>query len=143
MRWLGVMNRSFDLMVEYALKRKTRGKPLAEFQTIQNFVAESAAEIQSAKLLTLYAAWKMDQGEDARKEISLIKFHGAQLINNVVNRAIQVHGSLGYSKDTPLEAFYREARAAHIYDGPDEVHRVVVAKRIFKEYKKKLEELTV
>lgn len=143
MRWLGVMNRSFDLMVEYALKRKTRGVPLSEFQTVQNFVADSAAEIQSAKLLTLYAAWKMDQGEDARKEISLIKFHGAQLLNNVINRAIQVHGSLGYSKDTPLEAFYREARAAHIYDGPDEVHRVVVAKRIFKEYKKKLEELKV
>lgn len=135
MRWLGVMNRSFDLMVNYALKRKTRGQSISEFQTIQNFVADSAAEIASAKLLTLHAAWKLDQGEDARKEISLIKFHGAKILNDVINRAIQVHGSLGYSKDTPLEAFYREARAAHIYDGPDEVHRVVVAKRIFKEYK--------
>lgn len=141
MRWLGVMNRSFDLMVNYALKRKTRGKPLAEFQTIQNFVADSAAEIASARLLTLHAAWKMDQGEDARKEISLIKFHGAKIINDVINRAIQVHGSLGYSKDTPLEAFYRESRAAHIYDGPDEVHRMVVAKRIFKEYKQKEEKV--
>ncbi|SER86507.1 acyl-CoA dehydrogenase family protein [Psychrobacillus sp. OK032] len=135
MRWLGVMNRSFDLMVNYALKRKSRGQSLSEYQTIQNFVADSAAEIASAKLLTLHAAWKLDQGEDARKEISLIKFHGAKILNDVVSRAIQVHGSLGYSKDTPLEAFYREARAAHIYDGPDEVHRVVVAKRIFKEYK--------
>ncbi|MFC2948054.1 acyl-CoA dehydrogenase family protein [Virgibacillus sediminis] len=141
MRWLGVMNRSFDLMVNYALKRKTRGTPLAEFQSIQNFVADSAAEIASARLLTLHAAWKMDQGEDARKEISLIKFHGAKIINDVINRAIQVHGSLGYSKDTPLESFYRESRAAHIYDGPDEVHRMVVAKRIFKEYKRKMEEV--
>ena len=135
MRWLGVMNRSFDLMVNYALKRKSRGQSLSEYQTVQNFVADSAAEIASAKLLTLHAAWKLDQGEDASKEISLIKYHGAKILNDVVNRAIQVHGSLGYSKDTPLEAFYREARAAHIYDGPDEVHRVVVAKRIFKEYK--------
>ncbi|SFD42897.1 Acyl-CoA dehydrogenase [Lentibacillus persicus] len=143
MRWLGVMNRSFDLMVNYALKRKTRGTPLSEFQSIQNFVADSAAEIQSARLLTLHAAWKMDQGEDARKEISLIKFHGAKIINDVINRAIQVHGALGYSKDTPLESFYRESRAAHIYDGPDEVHRMVVAKRIFKEYKKKAEAVQV
>ncbi|SDI09642.1 Acyl-CoA dehydrogenase [Alteribacillus persepolensis] len=143
MRWLGVMNRSFDLMVSYALKRKTRGVPLAEQQTIQNFVADSEAEMASARLLTLHAAWKMDQGEDARKEISLIKFHGAKILNDVINRAIQVHGSLGYSKDTPLEGFYREARAAHIYDGPDEVHRMVVAKRIFKEYKKREKELTV
>ena len=135
MRWLGIMNRSFDLMVNYAMERKTRGKTLSEYQTIQNFVADSAAEIASARLLTLHAAWKLDQGEDARKEISLIKFHGAKILNDVINRAIQVHGSLGYSKDTPLEAFYREARAAHIYDGPDEVHRIVVAKRIFKEYK--------
>ncbi len=135
MRWLGVMNRSFDLMVNYALKRKSRGHSLSEYQTIQNFVADSAAEIASAKLLTLHAAWKLDQGEDARKEISLIKFHGAKILNDVINRAIQIHGSLGYSKDTPLEAFYREARAAHIYDGPDEVHRIVVAKQIFKEYK--------
>ncbi|MFJ5757732.1 acyl-CoA dehydrogenase family protein [Neobacillus sp. NPDC093182] len=138
MRWLGVMNRSFDLMLDYAHKRKTRGKPLAEFQTIQNFIADSAAEISACRLMTLHAAWKMDQGEDARKEIALIKFYGAKILNDVISRAIQVHGSLGYSKDTPLEAFYREARAAHIYDGPDEVHRMVVAKRFLKEHKNKM-----
>ena len=140
MRWLGVMNRSFNLMLDYSLKRKTRGKALAEMQTIQNFIADSAAEISASKLMTLHAAWKMDQGEDARKEIALIKFYGAKILNDVINRSIQVHGSLGYSKDTPLESFYREARAAHIYDGPDEVHRMVVAKRILKEYKNKNEQ---
>ena len=140
MRWLGVMNRSFDIMVSYALKRESRGQKLAEFQTIQNFIADSAAEIQACRFLTLHAAWKMDQKEDARKEISLIKFYGAKILNDVINRAIQVHGSLGYSKDTPLEAFYREARAAHIYDGPDEVHRMVLAKRILKEYKNESKE---
>ena len=80
---------------------------------------------------------KWIKGEDARKEIALIKFYGAKILNDVISRAIQVHGSLGYSKDTPLEAFYREARAAHIYDGPDEVHRMVVAKRYLKEYQMK------
>lgn len=134
MRWIGVMNRSFEMMVRRALTRETRGKKLAEFQTIQNFVADSYAEIQAARLLTLHAAWKLDRGLDARKEISLIKFFGARILHDVVDRAIQVHGALGYSKDTPLELFYREARAARIYDGPDEVHRVVVAKRIFREY---------
>jgi acyl-CoA dehydrogenase len=142
MRWLGVMNRSFDLMLDYSIKRKTRGQALAEFQTIQNFIADSAAEISASRLMTLHAAWKMDQGEDARKEIALIKFYGAKILNDVISRAIQVHGSLGYSKDTPLEAFYREARAAHIYDGPDEVHRMVVAKRFIKEHKNKMKELT-
>ncbi|HEY8488329.1 MAG TPA: acyl-CoA dehydrogenase family protein [Thermaerobacter sp.] len=134
MRWIGVMNRSFEMMVQRALTRETRGQRLAEFQTIQNFVADSYAEIQAARLLTLYAAWRLDQGLDARKEISLIKFFGANVLHRVVDRALQVHGALGYSKDTPLELFYREARAARIYDGPDEVHRVVVAKRIFKEF---------
>ena len=134
MRWIGVMNRSFEMMVQRALTRETRGQKLAEFQTIQNFVADSYAEIQAARLLTLFAAWKMDQGLDARKEISLIKFFGAKVLHDVVDRAIQVYGALGYSRDTPLERFYREARAARIYDGPDEVHRVVVARRIFKEF---------
>ena len=85
--------------------------------------------------MTLHAAWNFDQGEDARKEISLIKFHGAKILNDVINRAIQVHGSLGYSKDTPLEAFCIVSESSYIYDGPDEAHRIVVAKRIFKEYK--------
>jgi alkylation response protein AidB-like acyl-CoA dehydrogenase len=87
------------------------------------------------RLMTLHAAWKMDQKLDARIEISLIKFYGAKVLHDVLDRAIQVHGALGYSKDTPLEAFYREARAARIYDGADEVHRMVVARRILKQYR--------
>lgn len=134
MRWLGVGARSFELMLARALERETRGKKLAEFQTIQNFIADSAAEMQAARLLTLLAAWKMDQGDEARYEISLIKFVGAQVLHNVIDRAIQVHGALGFSGDTPLEGFYREARAARIYDGPDEVHRMVVARRILKDF---------
>lgn len=134
MRWIGVASRSFDLMLDYALKRETRGQKLAEMQTVQNFIADSAAEIHALRLMTLHAAWKMDQGDEARTEISLVKFYGAKVLHDVIDRAIQVHGALGFSGDTPLESFYREARAARIYDGPDEVHRMVVAKRLLKEY---------
>lgn len=135
MRWIGVANRSFDLMVDYATKRVTRGKPLSEFQSIQNFIADSAVEIEASRLMTLYAAWKMDQGDQARKEISMIKFFGAKVLHDVIDRAIQVHGALGVTGDTPLEGFYREARTARIYDGADEVHRMVVAKQVLKAFK--------
>lgn len=135
MRWLGAAQRSFEMMCRYALIRKSFGEPLANKQTVQNWIADSAAEINAARMLTLNAAWKMDRGEDARIEISLIKFYGAKVLNEVIDRAIQVHGALGYSKDTPLEMFYRDARAARIYDGPDEVHRALVAQRILKQFK--------
>jgi acyl-CoA dehydrogenase len=134
MRWLGVANRAFELMVARARERQTRGRPLADFQTIQNWIADSAAEIQAFRLMTLHAAWKMDRGDEARTEISLIKFFGARVLLEVLDRAIQVHGALGYSKDSPLEGWYREARAARIYDGPDEVHRMVVARQILKQF---------
>lgn len=134
MRWVGVAQRSFEMMCAYSLKRKSFGEPLAKKQTVQNWIADSAAEINAARLMTLNAAWKMDRGDDARVEISLIKFYGARVMCDVIDRAIQVHGALGYSKDTPLEMFYRDARAARIYDGPDEVHRQSVAQRILKTF---------
>ena len=97
---------------------------------MQNWIADSAAEMQAARLMTLHAAWMIDtQGASAaRKDISLIKFYGARVLHDVIDRAIQIHGSLGYSADLPLEEMYRHARAARIYDGPDEVHRVSVAR---------------
>ncbi len=134
MRWIGAAQRSFEMMCMYALKRQSFGEPLAKKQTIQNWIADSAAEINAARLMTLNAAWKLDRGDDARIEISLIKFFGARVLHDVIDRAIQVHGALGYSRDTPLEMFYRDARAARIYDGPDEVHRQVVAQRILKTF---------
>jgi alkylation response protein AidB-like acyl-CoA dehydrogenase len=134
MRWIGAAQRSFEMMCSYALKRESFGEPLAKKQTVQNWIADSAAEINAARLMTLNAAWKLDRGDDARIEISLIKFFGARVLHDVIDRAIQVHGALGYSKDTPLEMFYRDARAARIYDGPDEVHRQVVAQRILKTF---------
>lgn len=136
MRWIGAAQRSFEMMCEYALERKSFGEPLANKQTVQNWIADSAAEIEAARLLTLKAAWKLDREEDARVEISVIKFFAARVLHDVIDRAIQVHGALGYSKDTPLEMFYRDARAARIYDGPDEVHRQAVAQRVLKAFKR-------
>ncbi|MFN2491356.1 MAG: acyl-CoA dehydrogenase family protein [Pyrinomonadaceae bacterium] len=135
MRWIGAAQRSFEMMCRYAVRRQSFGEPLAKKQTVQNWIADSAAEINAARLMTLNAAWKLDRGDDARIEISLIKFFGARVLHDVIDRAIQVHGALGYSKDTPLEMFYRDARAARIYDGPDEVHRQVVAQRILQTFK--------
>jgi alkylation response protein AidB-like acyl-CoA dehydrogenase len=135
MRWLGQSQRAFELMCSYALKRETFGSTLAEKQTVQNWIADSAAEIQAARLLTMHAAAKIDSGDEARVEISIIKFWGAKVLHDVIDRAIQVHGARGVSGDTPLESMYRNARAARIYDGPDEVHRMVVARRILREFK--------
>jgi acyl-CoA dehydrogenase len=133
MRWLGQAQRAFDLMCAHANKRYAHGSLLGEKGEIQRYIAESAAEIQGHRLMTLDAARKLDAGDDARIEIALIKFHGAQMLHNVVDRAIQVHGALGVTGDTPLERMYREARYARIYDGPDEVHRMSVARRLLRD----------
>ncbi|HEY2428587.1 MAG TPA: acyl-CoA dehydrogenase family protein [Acidimicrobiales bacterium] len=133
MRWLGQAQRAFELMCERANTRWAHGSLLAQKGEIQRYVAESAAEIQAARLMTLDAARAMDEGSEARVQISLIKFWGARMLHNVVDRAIQVHGALGVTADTPLEKMYREARYARIYDGPDEVHRMVVARNLLKD----------
>jgi alkylation response protein AidB-like acyl-CoA dehydrogenase len=133
MRWLGQAERAFELMCQRASTRFAHGSMLSEKGEIQRFIAESAAEIQAARMMTLDAARVMDSGSEARVEISLIKFWGARMLHNVIDRAIQVHGALGVTSDTPLEKMYREARYARLYDGPDEVHRMVVARRLLKD----------
>jgi acyl-CoA dehydrogenase len=133
MRWLGQAQRAFELMCDRANSRWAHGSLLSEKGEIQRFIAESAADIQAARLMTLDAAMAMDAGSEARVEISLIKFWGARVLHDVIDRAIQVHGALGVTSDTPLERMYREARYARIYDGPDEVHRMVVARRLLKD----------
>jgi len=133
MRWLGQAQRAFELMCDRATTRYAHGSLLAEKGEIQRYIAESAAAIQAARLMTLDAARAIDAGGDARIEISLIKFFGAQMLHDVIDRAIQVHGALGVTEDTPLERMYRDARYARIYDGPDEVHRMVVARRLVRD----------
>ncbi len=139
MRWIGQSERAFEMMCERAVSRHLHGSTLAEKQMIQSFIADSMAEMAAARLMTLNAAWKMDKvgPSKARVEIAMIKYFGAKVLYNVVDRAIQVHGALGYSCDMPLEFMYRTARAARIYDGPDEVHKVTVARQVLKEYEPK------
>jgi alkylation response protein AidB-like acyl-CoA dehydrogenase len=134
MRWLGQMQRAFDLMCRRALEREAFGGPLADKQTVQNWIADSAAEIQACRLMTLQAAGRIDDGDEARVEISMIKFYAARVLNEVVDRAVQVHGGLGLTDRTPLAAMLAAARGGRIYDGPDEVHRMVVSRRILKEF---------
>ena len=133
MRWLGQAQRAFELMCERAKTRYAHGSYLAEKGDIQAMIAESAAEIQAARMMTLDAARAIDSGSEARTEISLIKFWGARMLHNVVDRAIQVHGALGVTADTPMEFMYREARYSRMYDGPDEVHRMVVARKLVRD----------
>jgi acyl-CoA dehydrogenase len=138
MRWLGICERAFDLMCSYAVKREIApGRTLADQQTIQNWVAESRAEINAARLMVLAAAHQIDHEGHyaARDEVSLIKFHVANLLQNVLDRALQTHGGLGMTDDTPLAYWFRHERAARIYDGPDEVHKWSVARRILQTYR--------
>jgi len=136
MRWIGICQRSLELMCRRATQRVIAmdGKTLATRQIIQAWVAESAAEIQAARLMTLHAAWKIENlgAKEARDDISLIKFYVADVLQKVIDRALQVHGGLGMTDDTIIAFFYRHERAARIYDGADEVHKMSVAKRIMK-----------
>jgi len=137
MRWLGICERAFDLMCRRAVWRELApGRKLADQQTLQNWVAESRAEINAARLMVLDAARQIDaRGHAAaRDDVSLIKFHVAGLLQRVVDRALQAHGGLGMTDDTPLAYWYRHERAARIYDGADEVHKASVARRILQAY---------
>ena len=136
MRWLGQMQRAFELLCSYSLEREAFGSRLADKQTVQNWIADSAAEIHACRLMTLDAARKIDEGDEARVEVSVIKYYAAGALHDVIDRAIQVHGARGLTDETPLAEMYANARAARIYDGPDEVHRMVVSRRILREFEK-------
>lgn len=137
MRWIGICERAFEMMCDYAVKRQLApGKPLATSDIIQTWIAESRAEINAARLMVLHTAQKIDRegAHAARDEVSLIKFFVANVLQKVLDRAIQTHGGLGVTDDTLLAYWYRQERAARIYDGPDEVHKISVAKRILRKY---------
>jgi acyl-CoA dehydrogenase len=131
MRAIGAAERALELMCKRAVKREAFGSTLAEKQFVQDFVAKSRIEINQARLLTLYAAWQMDTvgKREARQAISMIKVVAANMVMDVVDRAMQVHGSLGVSDDTPLASLWRGLRMLRLADGPDEVHKMVIAVR--------------
>jgi len=135
MRWLGICERAFRMMCERAATRElSPGHMLGEQQAVQHWIAESRAEIDAARLLVLDTAQQIEANgaHAARDRISLIKFHVAGVLQRVLDRSLQTHGSLGMTDDTPLAWWYRHERGARIYDGPDEVHKSAVAKRILK-----------
>jgi len=136
MRWLGICRRALEEMVAYTLHREIKpGTPLAHMGSVQDWIAESAAEVEAARALVLMTAWTIEQEgfRAARERVSMIKFYTANVLQRVVDRAVQAHGGLGVTDDTILAFFFREERAARIYDGPDEVHRMSLARRILKE----------
>jgi alkylation response protein AidB-like acyl-CoA dehydrogenase len=137
MRWIGICERAFDLMCRHAVLREVApGRTLSSQQTIQNWAAEMRAEINASRLMVLHAAHKIDREGSyaARDEISLIKFYVANVLQRVLDRAIQTYGAMGMTDEIPLAWWYRHERAARIYDGPDEVHKRSVARRIFQRY---------
>ncbi|MEM1414069.1 MAG: acyl-CoA dehydrogenase family protein [Myxococcota bacterium] len=137
MRWIGLAERALELMCRRAAGREIApGKPLATRQTVQNWIAESRAGIDASRLYVEYAAWKIDTEGlyKARQEISCIKFFVADVLGAVLDKAIQTHGALGLTEDTPLSHIWRHERGARIYDGPDEVHKYVVARKELKRH---------
>jgi acyl-CoA dehydrogenase len=136
MRCIGGAQRAYEIMVHHAANRKLRGEPLGEKQFVQEFIATSKMEIEQARLMTLKTAWMMDTvgKKEARQEISMIKVIAANLLMNVCDRAIQTMGALGVSDDTPVAAMWRNGRSLRIADGPDEVHKMVIARRELREY---------
>lgn len=141
MRWIGICERAFELMCQRAVARElSPGKPLATRQMIQDWIAECRAEINASRLLVIQTAAKIDKEGTyaARTDISVIKFYVSNVLHRVLDRAIQTHGALGITDYTPLAFWYRNERAARIYDGPDEVHKATVAKHVLRSYGLKL-----
>lgn len=133
MRWLGMAKRAMEIALEYVETRDSFGAKLIDHETIQTKLGDAAMSIQIGRLLTMNAAWKLDQGSFARKEVSMAKIQVADTLNKVVDAALQLNGARGYSKDTPLEWMYRYARQAKLVDGASEVHKMVLSRNLLNE----------
>lgn len=128
MRWIGLATRALEIAKEYAKNREAFGSKISDHEGIQWLFADSVVEIEASFTLTMNAARLVDQGKDATKELSIAKYFTSEMLCRVIDRAIQICGSHGYSRDLPLEWFYRDARAARFADGPSEVHKMVIAR---------------
>lgn len=131
-RAVGKAAKLLDLMTAYAKERRQFGMPIAEFQLIQEMIADSTIEVNAARLMLLRAAWQIDQGRDARDWISMVKIQAAETLGRVADRAVQVFGGMGYCRDLPIERLYRDARIYRIFDGTSEIHRTLVARAALK-----------
>jgi acyl-CoA dehydrogenase len=132
-RAVGRASHVLEMITEYAAMREQFGKPIGEFQLIQEMIADSVIEINAARLMVLRAAWMLDQGLDARGWISMVKVQASEMLNRVVDRGVQVFGGMGYCQEMPLERYFRDARIFRIFDGTSEIHRVVIARTALKQ----------
>ena len=135
-RCVGTAERLLQMAVDYSRQRVTFGQPIANRQAIQWMLADSAVEIQATKWLALHAAWKTDQGLDNRHEASMAKLYGSNMANRVVDRVMQVHGGMGYTREMPIERWYRDLRVTRIYEGTDEIQHFIIARNLLKGYVK-------
>jgi acyl-CoA dehydrogenase len=133
MRWLGMARRAMEIALPYVEARKSFGKKLIDREGVQWLLGEAAMQIEIGRLLTMRAAWKLDQGDFARKEVSMAKVAVADVLHKAVDTAIQLLGARGYSRDVPLEWMYRYARQARLVDGASEVHKMVLARFLAQE----------
>ena len=131
-RAVGKASKVLGFATDYARERKQFGKAIGDFQFIQQFIADSVIEINAARYMVLRAAWEIDQGNDARDWISMVKVQAAETLGRVVDRAVQVFGGMGFCKDLPIERYYRDARIFRIFDGTSEIHRGLVARATLK-----------
>ncbi len=129
-RAIGKAAMVLEKTVQHARNRRQFGKPLAEFQAVQSMLAESAVEISSARLLLYQTAWLLDQGSDGRAQIAMVKLQASELLNRVTDRAVQIHGGSGYSKELPIERYYRDARIYRIFDGVSDIQKQIVAQNL-------------
>lgn len=131
-RAVGKATRILTMATDFARDRRQFGKPIGEFQLVQQMLADSAIEINAARLLVLSAADQVDRGRDAREAISMVKVYAAEMLGRVADRAVQIHGGLGYCRELPIERFYRDSRIFRIYDGTSEIHRGIVGRAMMK-----------
>jgi len=131
-RAVGKASHVLKLMVDYAAQRKQFGKPIADFQLVQQMIADSVIEVNAARLMVLHAAWLIDEGQDARDWISMVKVQAAEMLGRVTDRAVQVFGGMGFCKELPIERYYRDARIYRIFDGTSEIHRTLIARSALK-----------
>jgi acyl-CoA dehydrogenase len=133
---LGIAERALGMAIDHANTRETFGQPIATNQAIQWMIADSEVELEAARWLILRAAWTVDQGEDPRHSSSMAKLYGAGMVNRVVDRVMQIHGGMGYTRELPIERWYRQVRLMRIYEGTDEMQRLIISRDLLRGYTK-------
>ncbi len=131
-RAVGKASHVLEKMVDYAGQRQQFGQKIADFQLIQQMLADSVIEINAARWMVYHAAWLLDEGQDAREQIAMVKVHAAETLGRVVDRAVQLFGGMGFCKELPIERYYRDARIYRIFDGTSEIHRTVIGKSVMR-----------